>query len=92
LISTSKIQHATPASFSAHVTHRSDYDNIAEQQVYQGIDVILGGGKEALVPGNSGNNREDGENLVNVLNDKGYDIVEDRNELLNTNSRSTRIC
>ena len=86
LISTSEIQHATPAAFSAHVTQRSDYDDIAEQQVYQGIDVVLGGGQEALVPGNSRNNREDGENLVDVLNDKGYDIVEDRNELLNTKS------
>ena len=58
LISTSEIQHATLAAFSAHVTQRSDYDNIAEQQVYQGIDVVLGGGQEALVPGTSGNNRK----------------------------------
>jgi len=86
LISTSEIQHATPAAFSAHVTQRSEYDNIAEQQVYQGIDVVLGGGLEALVPGTSGNNREDGENLLDILNDKGYDIVEDRSELLNTTS------
>ncbi|MED4460961.1 alkaline phosphatase [Metabacillus fastidiosus] len=86
IISTSEIQHATPAGFSAHVTHRSEYEKIAEQQVYQGIDVVLGGGKDALVPGEAKNNRKDGENLVNVLKNNGYDIVENRTDLLNTKS------
>ncbi|UYG98232.1 alkaline phosphatase [Cytobacillus firmus] len=83
IISTSEIQHATPAAFSAHATHRSNYDDIAEQQVYQGIDVVLGGGKESLAPGTGKNARKDGEDLVNILNQKGYDFVETREELLN---------
>ncbi|WP_223553866.1 alkaline phosphatase [Lysinibacillus sphaericus] len=86
LISTSEIQHATPAGFSAHVTNRSQYDNIAEQQVYQNIDVVLGGGSESLTPGTTKNARKDGENLVNVLNEKNYDIVKTRDELLNSTS------
>ena len=53
LISTSEIQHATPAGFSAHVNNRSQYGDIAEQQVYQNIDVVLGGGLESLSPGTS---------------------------------------
>ncbi|MCM3603570.1 alkaline phosphatase [Robertmurraya korlensis] len=82
IISTSEIQHATPAAFSSHVTHRSDYDNIAEQQVYQNMDVVLGGGKNTLLS----QNRKDGEDLVNVIESKGYDLVETRDELLNSES------
>ena len=52
LISTSEIQHATPAAFSSHVTSRKNYDDISEQQVYQGIDVVLGGGYR-FVKGNT---------------------------------------
>jgi alkaline phosphatase len=83
LISTSEIQHATPAAFSSHAEHRQQYDNIAEQQVYQNIDVVLGGGKETLESGN----REDGENLLEVIDNKGYDFVETRDDLLNSGSK-----
>ncbi|PMC36666.1 alkaline phosphatase [Bacillus sp. UMB0899] len=82
IVSTSEIQHATPAAFSSHASHRSDYDSIAEQQVYQGMDVVLGGGKNSLLA----ENRKDGENLVEVIDNKGYDLVETRKELLNSNS------
>ena len=82
IISTSEIQHATPAAFSSHAAHRSDYDSIAEQQVYQGMDVVLGGGKNSLLA----DNRKDGENLVEVVEDNGYDLVETRDELLNSKS------
>ncbi|MCL1702220.1 alkaline phosphatase [Lysinibacillus sp. Bpr_S20] len=81
LIATSEIQHATPAGFSAHVRHRSQYDDIAEQQVYQNIDVVLGGGLESLTPGTTKNARKDGENLVDVLKKENYDIVKTRDEL-----------
>jgi len=82
IIATSAIQHATPAGFSAHVEHRNFFPDIAEQQVYQDIEVVLGGGKEALVPGTGKNNRKDNENLLNTIAQKGYDIVETRDELL----------
>ncbi|MBS4218427.1 alkaline phosphatase [Bacillus sp. FJAT-49711] len=86
IISTSEIQHATPAGFSSHAVHRSNYQDIAEQQVYQEIDVVLGGGKESLLPGTTKNSRVDGEDLTTVLDAKGYDFVETRDELLNTKS------
>lgn len=86
IISTSEIQHATPAGFSAHAAHRSNYQDIAEQQVYQDIEVVLGGGKESLAPGKTKNARVDGENLVDVINENGYDFVETKEELLNSNS------
>ncbi|MFJ7951314.1 alkaline phosphatase [Lysinibacillus sp. NPDC096418] len=86
IISTSEIQHATPAGFSAHVKNRSQYDDIAEQQVYQNIDVVLGGGLESLTPGTTKNARKDGENLISVLEDKKYELVKTRDELLKSQS------
>ncbi|WP_186278832.1 alkaline phosphatase [Lysinibacillus sp. BW-2-10] len=81
IISTSEIQHATPAGFSSHVTSRKNYDDIAEQQVYQNIDVVLGGGYQSLKE-----TRKDGEDLLKVIEEKGYDYVSNRNELLSSTS------
>lgn len=81
IVSTAEIQHATPAGFSAHVVKRSNYDDIAEQQVYQNIDVVLGGGYNSLHE-----TRKDGENLIEVIENKGYDLITDRNQLLSTTS------
>jgi len=45
LVTTSKITHATPAPFAAHVSHRSQEAKIAEDLLGSGVDVLLGGGK-----------------------------------------------
>ncbi|MED4905886.1 alkaline phosphatase [Parageobacillus thermoglucosidasius] len=86
IIATSAIQHATPAGFSAHVKHRNLFPDIAEQQVYQDIEVVLGGGKEALLPGSGTNNRKDNENMLEIIKKKGYDVVETRDDLLRSTS------
>ncbi|TKH13341.1 alkaline phosphatase [Bacillus wiedmannii] len=83
IVATAEIQHATPAGFSAHHINRKRFDVIAEQQVYQNIDVVLGGGKEALLP----IKRKDGEDLVKVIQDKGNDFVETKDALLNSKSK-----
>lgn len=96
IVSTSPIQHATPAAFSAHTVTRNDYDDIAEQQVYQEMNVVLGGGKIALLPKPSiqanihqpigiGSSlplyRKDGENLINIIKEKGYHFIETNDQL-----------
>lgn len=86
LIATSNIQHATPAAFSAHTPNRSDYETIAEQQVYQNIDVVLGGGSQYLLPVSNGGKRKDGENLINELKKTGYEFVETREQMLKSKS------
>lgn len=83
IVATAEIQHATPAGFSAHHVNRKHFDVIAEQQVYQHIDVVLGGGKAALLP----LKRKDGEDLVKVIQEKGYDFVETKDALLNAKSK-----
>ncbi len=76
MIATSNVQHATPAAFSSHWHDRGNYNEIGEQQVYQGIDVVLSGGGQYLLPKEAkGGKREDKENLLGVIQSKGYAYV-----------------
>lgn len=86
LVATSNIQHATPAAYSSHWPSRSNYNEIAEQQVYQDIDVVFGGGRMYLVPEWQGGERTDGENLLQVLQDRGVTLVETRDEMFATDA------
>ncbi|QTC40509.1 alkaline phosphatase [Bacillus sp. V3] len=80
IVSTSPVQHATPAAFTSHVIDRDEFGDIGEQQVYQGLDVILGGGAAWLKPKSKNKvknddgmlktkqiSREDGENLLSII-------------------------
>lgn len=82
IIATSNIQHASPAGYSAHIANRNDYNAIAEQQLYQNIDVIFGGGLQYMLPTGVGNGkRTDGENLVEKAKEMGYQFVTNTAEL-----------
>ncbi|MEJ5300120.1 MAG: alkaline phosphatase [Thermodesulforhabdaceae bacterium] len=71
LVATCELPHATPAAFSAHVADRNNYDDILEQQVYAGIDVVLAGGYKFLSP----EERRDKENLLEIIKASGYDYI-----------------
>lgn len=77
IISTSEIMHATPADFTSHSPSRKNYDDLSEQQVYNGIDVVLGAGWDFL----EGTKRDDQTDLISVIKDKGYDYVTTPQEL-----------
>jgi len=68
LISTSSIQHATPASFYAHVINRGLYEDIAADMVVSDIDFFAGGGTQFF------NRRKDGKNLLEDLETKGFEL------------------
>jgi alkaline phosphatase len=87
LVATSNIQHATPAAYSAHTPDRRDYDEIAKQQVYLNIDVVLGGGKQYLLPPWQGGARKDGEDLVEILKQKGHAFIQTRDELIHAEGK-----
>ncbi|KAJ2884926.1 vacuolar alkaline phosphatase [Coemansia aciculifera] len=60
LVATSRITHATPASFSAHVTHRDMEDLIAEYQIGNYslgpvVDLMFGGGRCHFMPNTHAN-------------------------------------
>lgn len=91
LIATSNIQHATPAAFSSHWHDRGNYTEIAEQQVYGDIDVVFGGGKQYLLPIDESGKRKDGENLIHVLQERGYEFVENRDQLMSLGTATTKV-
>ena len=68
VISTSSIQHATPASFYAHAINRGLYEDIAADMVVSDIDFFAGGGTKFF------NKRKDEKNLLKALKTKGFGI------------------
>jgi alkaline phosphatase len=68
IVTTTIINHATPAAFLAHEISRSNYDAIAEQLLLSDADLLLGGGSSAF----SGFNPEE----------NGYTVIHNREELL----------
>jgi alkaline phosphatase len=81
LVSTSRITHATPAAYASHIQDRGMDNEIMEHLVYQDLDVVFGGGKRHLLPTEEGGKRTDGENLIDVLLERGYQFVETAEDL-----------
>ncbi|MDI9395421.1 MAG: alkaline phosphatase [Euryarchaeota archaeon] len=89
LVATSRVTHATPAAFASHVDNRDNENEIMEQMVYGNIDVVFGGGSRHLVSEAEGGKRTDGENLTEVLLERGYQYVDNRDKMLNLSSGKT---
>lgn len=68
LVATSSITHATPASFYAHLSNRSEEFEIAEQLLASPVHFFAGGGKQFFF------NRLDGQNLYSGLEASGFEI------------------
>jgi alkaline phosphatase len=91
LISTSRVTHATPAAYAAHIQDRGWDNDIMEHMVHNDIDVVFGGGARHLIPegtsyttsfGDVWNGRRtDGQNLMDVLAAKGYEFIDSRSGL-----------
>ncbi|KAI0711542.1 alkaline-phosphatase-like protein [Earliella scabrosa] len=84
LIATSRITHATPASFASHVWDRDQEHIIAEQLVGNTplgptVDVLLGGGFGFFLPNStSGSSRPDGVDVFEYARKQGYNVFTDR--------------
>lgn len=82
LVATSRITHATPAVFSAHVPDRGQENRIARQQLDQDIDVLLGGGRRHFLPQSVDESvRDDSRNLLGTAREQGYTVVESADAL-----------
>jgi alkaline phosphatase len=98
LVATCYISHATPAAFASH-WHSRDHNNIImEQIVYQGVDVVFGGGFRYLIESDSQiplstqkGARRDGENLHEVLLSWGYDVITTKEELTRLGSDTRKV-
>ncbi len=77
VVATSRLPHATPAGYLAHVPHREAYNDIMKQIVHQRLTVAFGGGRSFLLPKGHGDGvRTDGANLMAVLAADGCQVVE----------------
>ncbi|GAA5897799.1 hypothetical protein JCM6882_000100 [Rhodosporidiobolus microsporus] len=84
LVATSRITHATPASFYAHVPDRDLESEIAEFLVDEAgtgqgltVDFALGGGRCFFLPnGTEGSCRTDGKDLLAKAKEKGIKVLE----------------
>src|SRR5690606_11773453 len=73
VVATSTINHATPASFIAHINSRQDYDEIADQYIDSlingkpKVDVLFGGGRKYFV--------RDDRNIAQEFEAAGYQYI-----------------
>ncbi len=75
LVTTTRLTHATPASFVAHVPSRDDELTIARQIISSGVDVLLGGGSKYFLGGLGG------QSLGSEISAGGYQLVRTASEL-----------
>ena len=87
LVNSGSIVEPGTACYVASVAKREDSAEIAMQVVESGVDVILSGGEEWMLPvGTKGRfapegKRQDGLNLVKAAEGRGYKVVYTREEL-----------
>ncbi|CAO1615714.1 unnamed protein product [Sympodiomycopsis kandeliae] len=84
LVTTSRITHATPASYSAHIDDRNAENDIAAQQLGNYLlgrqaDILWGGGLRHFLPNtSSGSSRKDSRDLVDEARQAGWTVALNR--------------
>ncbi len=74
IVATSRITHATPAAFIAHVPDRAMENEIAAEMLQDGVDVVIGGGLRAFIKG-EGSYRKDDLDLIAEAGAEGYTVA-----------------
>jgi alkaline phosphatase len=96
LITTTRITHATPAAFYAHVDNRDNESEIADQLAKSNVEVILGGGLQYFVgkndtdPTGKKGKRNDDRNLLADFNSQGYAFVHNETAFQNVDINKTK--
>jgi alkaline phosphatase len=93
VVTTTRVTHATPATTYAHVCHRDAENTIAAQlapatiekgyndKLLDGVDVVLGGGRQFFLPATAGGKRTDSRDLIEEMKAKGYSYASNQTEL-----------
>jgi len=79
-VTTVPITHATPASFCVNNKTRYNQEEIAIEYLKHKFDVLLGGGDKLF----SSKYRKDKKDLYSKYKNSGYQIVKNRNQMLNS--------
>lgn len=91
VVTTTRVTHATPAATYSHICHRDLENDIAAAAVpggagynsalgSNGLDVLLGGGKQFFLPAAEGGKRSDGRNLIAEMKAKQYAYASNASE------------
>ncbi|WP_035373355.1 alkaline phosphatase [Pseudoduganella violaceinigra] len=83
VVTTTRVTHATPAATYSHVCHRDLENDIAAQAVpggtgynsalgANGLDVLMGGGRQFFQSSKDGGKRADGRDLIAEMKAKNY--------------------
>lgn len=86
LVVTSRITHATPASYASHVLHRDSETEIAAQEIGYShpfgsvVDLLMGGGRGNFLPRSAGGSRDDGVDLVEWAQGEGFTYAADKSD------------
>lgn len=86
LVTTSRVTHATPASYAAHIDDRDLENEIAAQELGETVlgrqvDLIWGGGLRHFLPNtSSGSSRDDERDLTKEATDAGWSFISSRKE------------
>lgn len=86
LVTTTRITHATPASFTVSHAERNDEDAIAKKFLDSGVDIFMGGGRRHFMA----DTRDDGMALDQAFRDAGYTYLSDRQALLGQQATTSR--
>ncbi len=93
VVTTTRVTHATPAATYSHVCHRDAENTIAAQlapaatdkgyndKLLDGVDVVLGGGRQFFQSAAVGGKRTDGRDLIAEMKAKGYSYASNKTEL-----------
>lgn len=76
-VTTVPITHATPAGFCVSSKSRNSQDDIAEQYLELGFDVMMGGGANYFSP----DSRKDKKDMYAAFTAKGYQVVKTRSDM-----------
>lgn len=95
VVSTTRITHATPAGFFAHINDRDAENEIAEQLLDSGLEVALGGGLRHFIAENDTDipdvksSRKDDRDLLDEAQTLGYLVVINRSGFDGVDGSST---
>ena len=91
VVTTTRVTHATPAATYSHICHRDGENTIAAQMVPagagfntklgDGIDVVLGGGRQFFQATSAGGKRNDNRDLIAELKTQKYTYASNKAEL-----------
>ncbi|MFP5520716.1 MAG: alkaline phosphatase [Bdellovibrionia bacterium] len=96
LVQTGHLAEPGTAAFVAQVSQRKNYEEIVEQVIRSGVQVIMGGGEKFLIPkgvqGRHGlGQREDQKNLISIAHELGYTVLYTKDELAELLKNSKKV-